>query len=61
LKFRAVPSYRRRTATVSKQMCDKPVAPVFWTFDDVAPHWDRLLLRAHVVENGGAGSTRKVR
>lgn len=38
--------------TVSKQMCDKPVAPVFWAFDDVAPHWDRLMLRAHVIENG---------
>jgi Protein of unknown function (DUF2848) len=38
--------------TVSKQMCDKPVAPVFWAFDDVAPHWDRLMLRAHAIENG---------
>jgi hypothetical protein len=38
--------------TVSKQMCDKPVAPVFWAFDDVAPHWDRLTLRAQVIENG---------
>jgi hypothetical protein len=38
--------------TVSKQMCDKPLAPDFWAFDDVAPHWDRLLLRAHVVEGG---------
>ena len=35
--------------TVSKQMCDKPVAPVFWAFDDVAPHWDRLMLRSHVI------------
>ena len=38
--------------TVSKQMCDKPIAPAFWPFDDVAPHWDRLMLRAHVVEGG---------
>ena len=38
--------------TVSKQMCDKPIAPVFWAYDEVAPHWDRLLLRAHVVEGG---------
>jgi Protein of unknown function (DUF2848) len=38
--------------TVSKQMCDKPMAPVFWAFDDVAPHWDRLTLRSHVTENG---------
>src|SRR5437899_1337513 len=38
--------------TVSKQMCDKPIAPAFWPFDDVAAHWDRLTLRAHVVEGG---------
>jgi Protein of unknown function (DUF2848) len=38
--------------TVSKQMCDKPVGPVFWAFDEVAPHWDQLRLRAHVVEDG---------
>ena len=38
--------------TVSKQMCEKPIAPVFWAYDDVAPHWDRLILRAHVVEGG---------
>ena len=38
--------------TVSKQMCDKPVAPAFWAYDEVAPHWDRLILRAHVVEGG---------
>ena len=38
--------------TVSKQMCEKPVAPMFWAYDDVAPHWDRLMLRAHVVEGG---------
>ncbi len=38
--------------TVSKQMCDKPVASVFWAHDDVVAHWDRLLLRAHVTEGG---------
>ena len=38
--------------TVSKQMCDKPIAPVFWAFDEVAPHWDKLMLRAWVTENG---------
>ena len=38
--------------SVSKQMCDKPIAPTFWAFDEVAPHWDQLTLRAHVVEKG---------
>jgi hypothetical protein len=37
---------------VSKQLCDKPIAPVFWDYDEIAPHWDKLVLRAHVVENG---------
>jgi hypothetical protein len=46
---RAVETYG---VTVSKQMCDKPVAPVFWPYDEVAPHWDKLLLRAHVTEKG---------
>jgi Protein of unknown function (DUF2848) len=48
---RAVETYG---VTVSKQMCDKPIAPVFWPFDEVAPHWDRLVLRAHVTENGAS-------
>jgi hypothetical protein len=38
--------------TVSKQMCEKPIAPAFWAYDDVAAHWDRLMLRSHVVEGG---------
>jgi hypothetical protein len=38
--------------TVSKQMCDKPIAPTFWALDEVAAHWDKLILRAHVTENG---------
>ena len=40
--------------TVSKQMCDKPVGLVFWPHDEVAPHWDRLVLRSHVTEQGKA-------
>lgn len=39
--------------TVSKHMCEKPIAPVFWDYEDVAPHWNRLMLRAHIVEDGG--------
>jgi hypothetical protein len=40
--------------TVSKQMCDKPIAPAFWPFASVAKHWDRLMLRAYIYEAGGA-------
>jgi hypothetical protein len=38
--------------TVSKQMCDKPMAAQFWAYDEVAPHWDRLMLRSSVTEGG---------
>jgi hypothetical protein len=38
--------------SVSKQMCDKPIAPEFWPMVDVAPHWDKLILRAYIKENG---------
>lgn len=31
---------------VSKQMCDKPLAAELWVFDEVAPHWDELVLRS---------------
>jgi len=37
---------------LSKQMCAKPVATVLWKYEDVAPHWDDLQLRAHVVIAG---------
>ncbi len=34
--------------TLSKQMCGKPVGPQIWRYDEVAPHWDRLMLRSFV-------------
>jgi hypothetical protein len=38
--------------TMSKQVCDKPVAQEVWAFDDVRDHWDALILRSWIVENG---------
>jgi hypothetical protein len=38
--------------TVSKQICDKPIAPIFWSFDDIAGHWDSLTLQSYIVEEG---------
>jgi len=38
--------------TVSKQMCDKPMAADLWDFEDVADHWDRLTLRSHAWIDG---------
>src|SRR3954452_21690095 len=40
---RKVESY---SVTVSKQMCDKPLASVLWEMEDVAGHWDRMILRS---------------
>jgi len=38
--------------TISKQMCDKPIAPELWPFDDVRDHWDSLILRSWIEESG---------
>jgi hypothetical protein len=38
--------------TVSKQMCDKPVAPEVWAFEEVAGHWDRIVLRSFATIDG---------
>jgi hypothetical protein len=40
---RKVESY---SVTVSKQMCDKPIASVLWELEEVAGHWDRMILRS---------------
>ena len=37
---------------VSKQMCAKPVGTVAWRFEEVEPHWDRLMLRSFIEEGG---------
>lgn len=37
---------------VSKQMCAKPVSPSVWRFDEVADHFDDLILRSWATENG---------
>lgn len=34
------------SVTVSKQMCDKPMASELWELEDVIGHWDRMILRA---------------
>ena len=34
------------SVTVSKQMCDKVVAPVLWDLDEVSGHWDQMILRS---------------
>src|SRR5258707_11622785 len=40
------------SVTVSKQMCDKPIASVLWELEDVAAHWDKMILRSHALIGG---------
>lgn len=40
------------SVTVSKQMCDKVMAPVLWELEDVAGHWDRMILRSYAWIDG---------
>jgi Protein of unknown function (DUF2848) len=40
------------SVTVSKQMCDKPIASVLWELEDVIGHWDRMILRSFAVIGG---------
>jgi hypothetical protein len=32
--------------SLSKQLCEKPIASDAWKYDDVKPHWDKLVLRS---------------
>ena len=34
------------SVTVSKQMCDKPIASELWELEDVIGHWDLMILRS---------------
>lgn len=46
---RLVESY---SVNVSKQICQKPLAGTLWPFAEVAPHWDDMILRSHILEDG---------
>jgi len=53
------------SVTVSKQMCPKPIGCELWKFDDVADHWDELVLRSWVTRQKTRnlyqeGSARKI-
>ena len=34
------------SVALSKQACPKPIASECWSYDEVAPHWDKLVLRS---------------
>jgi len=38
--------------TLSKQLCAKPVGTTLWRYDEIKPHWDKLVLRAFVPDGG---------
>jgi Protein of unknown function (DUF2848) len=40
------------SVTVSKQMCDKPIASVLWELEDVIGHWDQMILRSFAFIDG---------
>ncbi len=40
------------SVALSKQLCAKPVASQAWLYSDVAGHWDDLVLRSWIEENG---------
>ena len=40
------------SVTVSKQMCDKVMAPVLWELEEVAGHWDQMILRSYAWIDG---------
>jgi hypothetical protein len=42
---REVESY---SVAVSKQLCDKPISRELWAYEEVAPHWDSLVLRSWI-------------
>ena len=37
---------------VSKQVCPKVIGRTAWRFEEIEPHWDRLMLRGFITEGG---------
>jgi hypothetical protein len=40
------------SVTLSKQLCDHPMAPELWAFEEVAGHWDEIILRSYATISG---------
>lgn len=45
-------AFEAHSVQLSKQLCRKPMAERLWSYDEVVDHWDELILRAHIVEQG---------
>jgi len=37
---------------LSKQLCGKVMGPALWRFDEIAAHWDQIMIRGHAVIGG---------
>lgn len=40
------------SVAVAKQLCEKPIGAEWWSYDEVADHWDSLVLRSWIAEDG---------
>lgn len=40
------------SVAASKQLCEKPIAGELWPYEDVASHWDELVLRSWITTDG---------
>lgn len=40
------------SVALSKQVCTKPVGSEAWWFQDVAAHWDQLMIESYITEDG---------
>ncbi|MBR1176998.1 DUF2848 domain-containing protein [Bradyrhizobium sp. KB893862 SZCCT0404] len=38
--------------TLSKQLCDKPIATELWAYDELREYWDELILRSFIISDG---------
>jgi hypothetical protein len=41
-------SIEKEDVAKSKETCRKPIAKIFWDYDEVRDHWDKLVLRSFV-------------
>ncbi len=44
--------HETQSVALAKQLCAKPVGTEAWRFADVADHWDELVIRSWIDENG---------
>jgi hypothetical protein len=40
------------SVTLAKQLCPKPVSSTVWSYADIRPHWERLMLRSYAYKGG---------